>query len=546
MAITLRTNKGSALSYEELDINFQSFFYSASVPSDSYSLSLFYTGSALQSAGVVNIPLNTFTGSVQVAGNVNELQYKLNGTQFGGATGLVYDSSNVGLAINTSSLETGEKLRVDGGKVVLENSTLAIAQGSVSSSFSMGGTTKDFTVRNHHADSNADIIFETNNGNEVLRLKGSGNITHKGSDSSLGDFVVSGSIIFGKTHEDIYRSKLFTWDSSNPRIESNTGNNLLVGNERGIILEGPQNAHVIVGVQSATGNDSFSIISAPPTASNEPTYNRLVAHFGANGNVGIGTSSPAGKLHVDGNITGSGNLAVNGTGTIGGVLSGSADLYISGSSTLSGSVTLNTVGNAATADHYDFLVVSQSKIVKQVNAAPIPLGGIIMWSGNMNAIPSGFTLCDGNSGNTVNGLTIPDLTNKFVVGASNSTGTPTTTVSGSAVATGGDISHNHGGNAGTTALTTSQIPSHTHTYKDSYFIEIHNVGVGAGGAIGGVDYVGPTKYKGSGDSDNDNTRVYWRNGTSNSTGGGGGHNHTIHTDHHVPPFLALAYIMYTG
>lgn len=96
------------------------------------------------------------------------------------------------------------------------------------------------------------------------------------------------------------------------------------------------------------------------------------------------------------------------------------------------------------------------------------------------------------------------------------------------------------------ALTTSQIPSHTHTYKDSYFIEIHSVGVGAGGAIGGVDYVGPTKYKGSGDSDNDNTRVYWRNGTSNSTGGGGGHNHTIHTDHHVPPFLALAYIMYTG
>ena len=77
MAITLRTNKGSALSYEELDINFQSFFYSASVPSDSSSLSLFYTGSALQSAGVVNIPLNTFTGSVQVAGNVNELQMTL-------------------------------------------------------------------------------------------------------------------------------------------------------------------------------------------------------------------------------------------------------------------------------------------------------------------------------------------------------------------------------------------------------------------------------------------------------------------------------------
>ena len=123
---------------------------------------------------------------------------------------------------------------------------------------------------------------------------------------------------------------------------------------------------------------------------------------------------------------------------------------------------------------------------------------------------------------------------------------PTSTVSGSAVASGGDISHNHGGNAGSTTLSTTQIPSHTHTYKDSYFIEIHNPGVGAGGAIGGIDYVGPTQYKGSGDSDNDNTRVYWRNGTTNSQGGGGSHNHTIPTDFHVPPYYALAYIMYTG
>ena len=52
----------------------------------------------------------------------------------------------------------------------------------------------------------------------------------------------------------------------------------------------------------------------------------------------------------------------------------------------------------------------------------IPQGGIIMWSGATSTIPSGWALCDGNSGNPINGITIPDLRNKFIVGADNSTG----------------------------------------------------------------------------------------------------------------------------
>ena len=546
MAITLRNVKGSALSYTELDVNFCSFFYSASVPADSSSLSLHYTGSTgIQSAGVVTIPLNTFTGSVQVAGNNNELQYKLNSTQFGGAEGVNYDAGKKGLAIGTGSLLTGEKLRVQDGNINLASGSFYIQQGAASASIAYGGTTKDLTVRNWHADANSDIIFETNNGVEALRIKGNGGITHRGANNALGDFVISGSIIFGKNHDDSFRSKLFTWDSANPRIEDNTGANLLGGNERGVILEGPQSSHVLVGIQSATGTEGFSIISAAPTASNEPTYTRLVAHFAGSGSVGIGTSAPKDTFHVVGNITGSGNIAVNGTGKFGGIVSGSSDLYISGSSTLSGSVTINTIANASSATNYNFLVQDSGNVVKQVNAAPIPQGGIIMWSGAVNSLPSGWNLCDGG---TYNSVATPDLRNKFIVGSNNTSGTPTSTVSGSAVASGGDISHNHGGNAGSTTLSTAQIPSHTHTYKDSYFIEIHNVGVGQSGAIGGVDFVGGggLTFKGSGDSDNDNKYVYWRNGTTNSTGGGGSHNHTLSTDFHVPPYYALAYIMYTG
>ncbi len=544
MAITLRTNKGTALSYEELDINFHEYFYSASVSSDGKQLSLHYTGSNLKSAGATNITLNTYTGSSQVAGNVNEFQYNLDGTNFAGASGLIYDAAKNGVAIGTSSLETGEKLRIEGGNVVLDDSSLVIAQSAASASFSYGGTTKDLTVRNWHEDNNADIIFFTN-GAEALRVKGDGSITHKGASNSLGDFVISGSIIFGKTHEDTYKSKLFTWDSANPRIES-VSNNLLIGNERGIILEGPQSAHVIMGIQSITGNEAFAIISAPPTSSNEPTYDRLVANLSADGKVGIGTSNgPNGyQLAVVGSISGSNGLNMGGNAVITGSITTNATLNVSGSSTLSGSVKLNTVSDASSATNYNFLVrETNGNIAKQVNAAPIPQGGIIMWSGAVQSLPTGWKLCNGE---THNSITTPDLRNRFIVGSNNTTGTPTSTISGSAVSTGGSSNHDHFGSTEAHTLTSAQMPQHTHTYKDSYYIEINNPGLGAGGAIHGVDYLGGTKYKGSGDSDGDNKFVYWRNGTTNQTGNNSGHDHNIPSTSHVPRFYALAYIMYTG
>jgi len=45
--------------------------------------------------------------------------------------------------------------------------------------------------------------------------------------------------------------------------------------------------------------------------------------------------------------------------------------------------------------------------------ASVPTGGIIMWSGAIIDIPSGYALCDGTNGT-------PDLTDRFVVGAGGS------------------------------------------------------------------------------------------------------------------------------
>lgn len=549
MAITLRANKGQALSYDELDVNFSSVFYSASLSSDLSQLSLFYTGSSVQAASSVNIPLNPYTGSQpEVAGNVGEIQFKLNPTQFGGASALNYDNSTGvdALVIGATTAASGEKLRVEGGNVYLrDGSDLKIGTDAANATVTYGGTTKDLIIKNNFNDSAANIEF-FNGTKPLLSITGDGKILHRGASNTLGDFVISGSIIFGKTHENTYRSKLFTWDAANTRIENNTGANLLTGNERGVILEGPHNAHILMGLQSTTGDESFSIISAPPSASAEPTYNRMVAHFAADGTVGIGTSATiAGNaLTVIGKITGSDDLNINGKGTFAGDISGSGELYVSESATISGSLTVNTISDATSNSNYNFLVQQNNKVVKQVNAAPIPVGGIIMWSGAIADIPTGWKLCNGSNGT-------PDLRNKFIVGAhSDLSGTAKSSVEGVTDfnQTGGNVSHSHGGDTGGTALTTNQIPPHSHTYKDSYYIEYNDPGVGANGAVGGVDYLGASpKYKGSGDSDNDNRYIYWRNGTTNvNTTSNTTHDHSISVNFHLPPYFALAYIMYTG
>ena len=73
---------------------------------------------------------------------------------------------------------------------------------------------------------------------------------------------------------------------------------------------------------------------------------------------------------------------------------------------------------------------------------PIPVGFIGMWSGAVNAIPTGWALCNGTNGT-------PDLRDRFIVGA------------GSTYAVGAT------GGAASVTLTEAQIPSHTHSITAS-------------------------------------------------------------------------------
>lgn len=154
----------------------------------------------------------------------------------------------------------------------------------------------------------------------------------------------------------------------------------------------------------------------------------------------------------------------------------------------------------------------------------IPRGIITMWSGAVDAVPSGWHLCDGTNGT-------PDLRNRFIVGAGNSyapgntggslTYTPTITVNGSGT----------GVQVGYHTLTIAEMPSHNHT------LHIYHGGDSAGGRC--TDYGG---------------RSYIQDDTCLPTGGNQGHNHPIVDYGHThsayasavdsrPPYYALAFIM---
>lgn len=157
------------------------------------------------------------------------------------------------------------------------------------------------------------------------------------------------------------------------------------------------------------------------------------------------------------------------------------------------------------------------------NAADIvsnvfPAGGIIMWSGTIATIPTGWALCDGNNGT-------PDLTGRFVVHADGSTYSPNDT-----------------GGANSVALSTSEMPSHTHTFSgttNTTGAHSHQVawsvaegGSGAGSRV--ENY--PSTYSRSTSSAGDHSHTF--SGTTSSTGSGSAHENR-------PPYYALAYIMKT-
>lgn len=123
----------------------------------------------------------------------------------------------------------------------------------------------------------------------------------------------------------------------------------------------------------------------------------------------------------------------------------------------------------------------------------VPVGTIVIWSGSVESIPENWHLCDGTEGT-------PNLIDRFVLGVG-----PGATYAPQPGLTGG---------AATVTLTTSHLPSHSHTYY-SYTASGSN-----------TTYARAYESKGA----------TTKSSTTSSTGSNSAHNN-------MPPYYALCYIM---
>lgn len=139
----------------------------------------------------------------------------------------------------------------------------------------------------------------------------------------------------------------------------------------------------------------------------------------------------------------------------------------------------------------------------------VPAGAILLWSGSVASVPSGWNLCDGTNGT-------PDLRNRFVVGAGSTYAVDATGGSADAIV----VSHTH------TATVTDPGHNHSGLYTPA-------ASIGASGVS--------SRYKTVDDQQNVNDSFTSTNTTgisvSNSTEGSPG------TNANLPPYYALAYIM---
>jgi len=204
--------------------------------------------------------------------------------------------------------------------------------------------------------------------------------------------------------------------------------------------------------------------------------------------------------------------------------SASAPGYTFGSDLNTGAyrISADTVGFAANgAEVWRYgtggitLASGKTLTVGSVTNAHVPAGVIVMWSGTVATIPTGWLICDGTNGT-------PDLRDRFVIGArQDDAGAAKTNVTGSLTVSGGSkdaivVSHDH------TATSTVTDPGHNHQFGTF---------AGASAAPGNQ-----TVTSGTNQSTNTKTTGVTVATTVDSAGDSG-------TNANLPPYYALAFIM---
>lgn len=361
MSIILRTLKGSALTYEEMDRNLSQYFYSSSVHDSGTELRLHFTGSStldtvteeygatpsessryhsitLGSGGVggvtkivagTNVSISPVTGVGEVTinataggtgaepgGSSGAIQFNNAGT-FGGDTKLFYNNTSflVGIGTNTQS----SRLHIVGDSkasatVRLEAATTGTTKHAQTLIYN--GTTKIGGYGKVYSDETASYISTYNsnklhfeyNSKKTATVDGAGiGIFRENPNRAL---TVNGSIGISNDASTNNNQSIIQ-----PIVSSVYSSGVLRSgaNEYGLMVSPPlttingAGGHVVVSISEAgdrspsTPYNSFAIISS----TNEAYASAVsVASFTSNQRAGIATNNPQVTLDVNGQIRG--------------------------------------------------------------------------------------------------------------------------------------------------------------------------------------------------------------------------------------------------
>jgi hypothetical protein len=265
-------------------------------------------------------------------------------------------------------------------------------------------------------------------------------------------------------------------------------------------------------VNNTTGGFAIRVIGASGTGVNIPNGATCLVYCNGT-NFVTGLSGTSGNFLVNGALTVTSTSNLSGATTIGAALTyggvtlsnavtGTGSMVLSASPALTGTPTSTTaaVGTNTTQ-------VATTAFVQ----ATLPSGVIVMWSGSIASIPTGWLLCNGSNGT-------PDLRDRFVLGAGGAYSVSST--GGSANAT--LVSHTH----------TASVADPGHFHESPIVTGANDGFFGYGATFPGIIGASQLTEK-STLTQTKATGVSVTNSTEGSSP----------TNANMPPYYALAYIM---
>jgi hypothetical protein len=317
--------------------------------------------------------------------------------------------------------------------------------------------------------------------------------------------------------------------------------------------------------------DKITVGTTTPTEiSHDNTAGTTTLDAESNLTIEVGTQAAPGTFKVDGFDATAGKKTIVQVGTDNGITLGDATVSPTNAVTVNGRVSATSfVGDGSGLTNIG------------TTEGLFPVGGIVMWSGTLAAIPTGWALCDGT---TQNAVVTPDLRDRFIVGTANATNPGTTggasslslveanlpshTHSAGTIGDGhshsfsGTNTHSHGDGDLEAGSHSHSLSGTSHSHSIGYGLStiylpvsgsqtsvVTSIGSGGNSANTGSQSVGSSTGSQTatvnGDTSNETITVSGTTGTANLSGTSGATGSGTAFDNR-PAFYALAFIMYVG